>query len=291
MTQLELGLKVAVAKEVNGLEMGVLSDGRSYLSARTLAKLCGVVPSAVITQAANWKAGKRDGRLAQMLREAGIDELYTAIGDQLHAYHEDACMVFVEYYAFEAREQNAQALNTFRKLGRAGLRAFVYSALGYDPRNELSPAWQHFHARVMLIAAPAGYFCVFNESNHLVVSAMRAGLRVDQHTVPDISLGQLWSAYWKENAYEDTYGPRKKHDHNYPDFFPQAASNPQHMWVYPLAALPAYRAWLETVYIPTKYPQYLKAKVKEGLLPPSAVEMLVLAATPPEPHLLESDIE
>jgi len=33
---------VAVSKEIDGVEMGVLLDGRSYFTARGLARICGV---------------------------------------------------------------------------------------------------------------------------------------------------------------------------------------------------------------------------------------------------------
>ncbi|HEX2591256.1 MAG TPA: hypothetical protein VHL34_07155 [Rhizomicrobium sp.] len=57
-------LAVVTAREVNGLEMGVLEDGTGYLTARSLATLCGVVISTILQQGQNWKNGKRDGRLA-----------------------------------------------------------------------------------------------------------------------------------------------------------------------------------------------------------------------------------
>lgn len=42
MKQLALP-QVKIAKEIDGLEMGVLSDGTAYLSMRALSKLCGAV--------------------------------------------------------------------------------------------------------------------------------------------------------------------------------------------------------------------------------------------------------
>jgi hypothetical protein len=294
MTQTELALRVEVAKDVNGIEMGVLSDGTAYLTGAGLARLCGTAKSTIYERSAEWMEGKRTGRLAQMLAEEGIEELYKVLdtpGPATYAYGEKVCMIFLAYYAFEVPRPTEQAKHAVRKLMHAGLRAFVYTALGYDPLNRLSPAWQHFHARVMLVGAPAGYFCVFNESTHLVVSAMRAGLPVDERTVPDISIGRTWSDCWKENALEEQHSPRIRHDHNYPDFFPQAASNPQPMWVYPNSALGDFRDWFQRVYVPEKLPQYLKAKVRQGLLPPSAAEMLLLSATPPSPHYLDAGDE
>ena len=53
MSQLAAG-KIAVAKEVDELEMGVLEDGTPFLTGRGLARACGVPPSAIIQQAATW---------------------------------------------------------------------------------------------------------------------------------------------------------------------------------------------------------------------------------------------
>jgi hypothetical protein len=71
MAQLNLPLKATIEREVDGVQMGVLSDGSTYLTASGLARLCGVARSAVITQGAKWLAGEREGRLARMLVEGG----------------------------------------------------------------------------------------------------------------------------------------------------------------------------------------------------------------------------
>ena len=54
MAQLRLPA-VAVSKEIDGIEMGVLKDGTPYLSNRGLAALCGVSPNVVITHVAQWR--------------------------------------------------------------------------------------------------------------------------------------------------------------------------------------------------------------------------------------------
>lgn len=56
-------MDMVVAKEVDGVEMGVLEDGTAFLTGRGLARACGVVPSAIIGQAAEWASGKRTGEL------------------------------------------------------------------------------------------------------------------------------------------------------------------------------------------------------------------------------------
>lgn len=288
-TQLTL-LTVAVAREIDGIEMGVLSDGRSYLTARGLARLCGVAPSAIITQGANWKRGHRDGKLAAWLRGHGIeqDSLYVesqVAGTKVHAYTDDVAMLILEYYAYEAGRRDELVQQRFRTLARAGLRLFVYGHVGYDPARAVPDIWRQFHDRVTLVTAPQGYFSVFREMSDIVVSAIRGGLPVDNHTVPDISVGRTWGDHWTENDLGAEHGDRIKHPHNYPDYFPQSASNPQEMWVYPNAALPTFRSWMQETYVAAKLPAYLDRKVKSGVLPGSVARTLLLEATAPAPGL------
>ncbi|HEX2882803.1 MAG TPA: hypothetical protein VHO25_24960 [Polyangiaceae bacterium] len=292
MSEIQLSLKVEVTKEINGVEMGVLSDGRSYLTGRGLARLCGVVPSAIISQATNWLNGRRDGRLSQMMLDQGIDgdSLFVEItdnGQTVHAYPEDVCMLVLEYYAFETAKPSDAARHAYRTLSRAGLRAFVYSALGYSPLA-VPAGWRQFHDRMTLVSAPIGYFSVFKETADFVIGAIRNGLPVDDHTVPDISVGKAWAAFWTECGLDSKYGERIKHEHNYPDYFPQSASNPQDIWVYPVVALGEFRMWMQRTYIPEKLPKYLDGKVKKGALPASVAQVLALAASAPEPAQLGS---
>ncbi|HVW28098.1 MAG TPA: hypothetical protein VHC69_22195 [Polyangiaceae bacterium] len=196
-----------------------------------------------------------------------------------HAYPESVVMSFLDYFAFEAQNPTETAQRNFRTLARAGLRVFVYSALGYDPQRAVPAPWREFHDRMLLASSPMGFFSVFKETADFVLNAIRAGLRVDQHTVPDISVGKAWGEYWKSKDLARSYGERQKHDHNYPDYFAQAASNPQEIWVYPLAALGEFRLWLQAEYVPEKFPRYLETKVARGLLPPSVAELLLAEAS------------
>jgi len=282
LSQLELQMKVVIEKTIDDLEMGVLEDGTSYLSARGLAKLCGVVPSAVITQGLNWGKGERNGKLAKMLVNAGITraQLHHPTGKSAHAYTEEICMIFLEYYAFEAQE-NLTALRNYRLLARAGLRAFIYHALGYDPRNVVPDRWRKFHDRLMLNPLPAGYFSVFREMADLVLTAAQNGLMLDEHTIPDISIGRAWSTQWKDGGLETKYGPRIKHPHVYPEYFPQAQAGDEiEAWIYPLGALGDFRLWIQQTYLPSKFPKYLETKVKQGMLPPSTAELILNALEP-----------
>jgi hypothetical protein len=285
MSQLDLPLSVSIEREIDGLDMGVLEDGTPFLHGRALAKMCGAAPSSIIGQAAAWAAGKRDGRLAQKLIAAGVESplLYVPTSynqKAVHAYTEQVCMVFLDYYAFDAATPSEQARNAFRKLATAGLRLFVYRALGYDPSNSVPIAWRHFHDRMTLCTAPVGYFSIFKESADFVINAIRHGLRVDDKTIPDGSIGGVWGAKWRDENLDEQYGPRQRHEHNYPEYFPQSASNPQNAWAYPVEALPEFRRWMHSVYIPEKLPSYLSSKVSQGVIPPSTAELLLASVTP-----------
>lgn len=284
MSQLVLP-KVEIERSVSGLDMGVLSDGTAYLNGRSLAKICGAAPSAIIKQATAWDQGRRTHTLGKMLVSAGIEgDLYVEItedGTVNHAYPDTVCMVFLEYYAFEARTEGVEALQNFRILARAGLRAFVYTALGYAPGG-VPEIWREFHDRVTLVSSPVGFFSVFKESSDFLIAGIRGGLKMDQKTVPDISIGVTWGNHWRDQNLTSRHGERQKFDHNYPEYFAQAASNPQQMWVYPVAALPEFRIWLQTVYVREKLPNYLDTKVSKGVLPASAAELLLVEVTAPE---------
>lgn len=290
-TQLTLPkLTIQVSNEVDGLEMGVLSNGTAYLSGRSLSKLCGVKNSSISEATTDWANGASVTKLAKWLATEGFSRasLYTettipgVAGNVKYAYEDDICNLILDYYALEVGNETAKA--NYRRLARAGLRMFVYHSLGYDPKNVVPPSWKQFHDRMLLASAPAGFFSVFKESAPMLVSAIKAGLPVDETSVPDISIGSTWSAHWKAQGLSDAFGEPGQHDHNYPEYFPQAKSNPQKIRVYPLKALGEFRTWMEEVYIPEKFPVYVKAKIAKGLLPPSAAELLLGEA--PEPKKL-----
>ena len=181
-----------------------------------------------------------------------------------------------------SRQHQSVAQQNFRKLAQAGLRVFVYQALGYDPARQLTTSWRNFHDRLSMHAVPVGYFSVFKECADFVLASIRAGLPLDDHTIPDISVGVTWGNHWRDEKLEANFGARIKHDHNYPDYYPQARSNPQEIWVYPVDALGAFRRWIGQTYLPEKYPPYLDGKVRKGQLAASTVELLLAEVTPPQ---------
>ncbi len=279
-------VKVA-ARDVDGIEMGVLSDGRGFLSLRSLASLCGISPSTMSDWVKKWDAGQRDGKLSSLLVDHGLDAnpIYEPIvskgGATTYAFPDDVCMTVLEYYAFEVKKDDAN--QNYRRLARAGLRLFIYAKLGYESKQHVPLQWRQFHDRLLLNPSPPGYFSVFREMSELVLTAMQAGLTVDEHTVPDISVGIAWSKYWEANGLEVKYGPKRKQSHSYPTYFPQAAANAGiEANIYPLAALGEYRTWILDVYLPEKFPKYIKGKVQKKQLPPHSAELILAAFEPNE---------
>lgn len=294
MTQMQM-VQIVEQREVSGIEMGVLSDGTAYLTGRGLAMLCGVAPSAIIKFAENFKwsavvdSATRDGKIQELLIANGHRDgpLYVEYsppgrrGGPVHAYADNVCMAMLEYYAFEAGPNTKPtALQNFRTLARSSLREFIYTSIGYDPRGAVPAEWRQFHDRVKINQVPAGYFNVFGELSCVVVELIRHGLVVDDHTVPDISVGQKWSEHWQSSSFDARFGQRTKAEHNYPDYFPQAKSNPQPVWIYPAASLGEFRSWLFAVYLPDALPHYLQRKVNQKQLAASTAELMLEALVP-----------
>lgn len=288
-TQLDLFTVKEV--EVDGIQMGVLSDGTPYLTLRGLAKMCGVDMAALSRLASDWEEEQyrpRGIKIRELLSAQGqsLDKLYILTrskGVETHAYTDTVCMAILEYYAFEATQANNEtAIRNYRLLARYSFRSFIYNRCGYDPDKHIPDAWKNFHERVLLNdQVPVGYFSVFREIADLVVHMIQKGCPLDDHTVPDVSIGQIWGSHWMASGFEETYGARLKHPHYYPGWFPQSAVNPVDVWIYPAAALGEFRVWVYKNYIPNNFPKYIQGKVKKGLFLPSRAELLIDAVTKP----------
>jgi hypothetical protein len=288
--QTELDLHVVASKEIDGVEMGVLNEGTPFLTGRGLANLCGIAPSTMN----EWgelapKEGDRlrAGKMAELLSAQGFmgDRLFIKVpfGDQpeVNAYPDSVCMGFLEYYAFEAgRYCTQEAKDNYRILARQKLREFIYEKTGYNhnPNDKFVGSWKHFHDRLLLNPCPKGFFSVFKETADAVLISINAGLIVNEHTVPDISVGKAWSAFWKNNVLGDSYGQRMQWPHAYPEYFPQSLANDQiNAFIYPLEGLGAFRIWLQNEYLPVKYPNYLQRKLKKGLISANSIIPLMNA--------------
>lgn len=289
--QTELNLQVLTSKEVDGIEMGVLNDGTPFLTARGLARVCGVNHSTILRMPSydDLKAGALRGqKIIKLLNSQGFEGGALFIktkyeGNPANAYNDAVCMALLEYYAFEADERyrTDEALTNYRFLARKSLRDYIYRMTGYDPARRVLQSWKHFHDRLLLNRMPEGYFSVFTETAQLVLTSIRNGLVIDDHTVPDISVGLTWSKYWQSKNLEAKHGQRTKYPHLYPDYFPQAKANGDiEAYIYPLHALGEFRTWLESTYLPDKFPNYLKNKEKQGALPPGRAQKLLKAVEP-----------
>lgn len=285
--QLDLGIEKQV--EIDGVGMGVLSDGTAFLSGRGLARLCGVAHSVVQYVSTEWDKVESFPR-AKKIREildshgGGFATPYIEISQRsgsFYAYPDAVCLALLEYYAFDAGTNvRDEAKRNYRLLAGKALRDFIYTQVGYDPKNFVPEAWRQFHDRVSLTynSVPSGYFGIFKEIADMIVTLGQAGLHIDASFVPDISVGLAWSNHWKKDNLDDKFGERTKFEHNYPSYFPQSASNPQEPWCYPEGSLGEFRKWFRDSYIGSgKFQNYIEGKVRDKALPVSFAQIAVAA--------------
>lgn len=285
-----LDLQIQKQIEINGVGMGVLTDGTPFLTGRGLARLCGVDSSRISEIAADWDSPTpkpATARVKKLLQDRGVPvpehpyiEIKQSGGLLFHAYSDVVCLAILEYYAFDAPGVREQALKNFRILAGKALHDFIYTQVGYDPNHNIPEVWAQFHARVSLTysSVPIGYFGIFKEIADMIVTLGEAGLHIDHTFVPDISVGIAWSKHWTDNNFDATYGERAKWEHNYPQIFPQSKSNPQHPWCYPESALPEFRRWFREQYVGEgMFSKYINTKIKTKELPPSFAQLVIQA--------------
>jgi hypothetical protein len=280
--------------DINGIGMGVLSDGTPYLNQRGLAALCGVQNAHIGSISSQWNEGDQKPRIKSI--KDILDKLkvfYAAAHVEIphrgivhYCYPADVCLAVLEYYAFDAGPNcQPEARDNFRLLAGSKLRELIYSQVGYDPTKANSKKFEKWHERIALNfhSAPKGYFHVFNEAHTVIYELIQAGAEIGDHFVVDISIGQHWGKFWSECELDQAYGGRCKYPHRYPDSHPQSKSNPQESWCYPLAALAEYREWLQDTYIEGgKFSNYLNNKVARGELPPSIAQLAISVLVPPQ---------
>lgn len=285
--QVILPLMQSNVQKINpeGVEMGVLENGMPYLSQRGVVKMVGVKRTSFQDLSNDWAKRKSRGiglAINQLLIQSGYDEdeLFIEVesdGKKTYAYTEPVVMALLEHYAFDAENKSEIAQNSFRVLSRAGFRVFVYESTGYQPQREQIDSWRHFHDRVDLILnkVPAGYYCVFQEISGMIVSLIRNDVIVDDKMIPDISVGQHWAKHWKANALNEEFGDRIDYEHNYPEYYDQAKSNPQPAKAYPDESLHIFRRWFSETYLTSKFPEYMLRKTKQGKIGKSHADGLI----------------
>ena len=286
-----LGLDIDKDADVNGIGMGVLSDGTPYLNQRGLAALCGVQNAHIGTISSQWSEVEQKQRIKSIkavLLKAG----YTASAAHIeivhagrlnYCYPAEVCLAVLEYYAFDAGSNCQQeARDNFRLLAGSKLRELIYRQVGYDPTG--SKRFDKWHERIALNyqSAPRGFFHVFNEAHTMIYEMIVAGVDLGEKMVVDISIGQHWAKHWTDNGLTDQFGERSKYPHCYPDRHPQSKSNPPESWCYPVSALGYYREWLQSEYLEGgKFGTYMKGKVSSGQIAPSIAQLAIAALVPP----------
>ena len=283
-----LNLQIEKQIEVDGVGMGVLTDGTPFLTGRGLARLCGISNARIVELSADWNDERRalTKRVKEILASKSIvvETPHIEINQRsgaFYAYPDALCIAVLEYYAFDAGDGIREtAIKNFRLLAGKALHDFIYSQVGYDPNHYVPSVWRQFHDRVSLTynSVPAGYFSVFKEIADMIVTLGQAGLSIDSSFVPDGSVGIHWGKHWRENGLEARFGKRIEWGHNYPDYFPQAKSNPQPAKAYPEAALPEFRRWMRENYIGDgKFTKYINNKIKQKELPASFSQIVIEA--------------
>jgi hypothetical protein len=284
--KLDLGIEKQI--EIDGVGMGVLSDGTPFLTGRGLARLCGITHAQIQRLSVEWIEDAQKPRVTaikEILQKRGVtlESPYVAVAQRsgtFFAYSDAVCSAILEYYAFDAAEVQIEAQKNFRLLAGTALRTFIYTQVGYDPHNAVPNAWKQFHDRVSLTynSVPHGFFGIFKEMADMIVTLGQAGLQINSKFVPDISVGQSWSKHWCDAELVSEFGERKKFEHNYPNYFPQSLSNPQDSWCYPDAALGEFRRWLREEYIGEgKFKNYISGKVAKKELPVSFAQLAIAA--------------
>lgn len=286
--QIEL-FRVEKQIEHDGVEMGVLDDGTPYLSESGLARMCGIDRKVLNRLSTGWSEERlkpRGRKIDTILKKSGYarNTLFLRCennGVSTNAYPEKVCLAVLDYYAFEADIPRPEAINAFRVFARSAFKEFIYKAVGYKPSQSAMESWRHFHDRVSLIddAVPDGYFCVFREMASMIIPMIKNGVTISEKIVPDISVGMVWSKYWNANELEKA-GKRVKFSNFYPNYYPQAKSNPQRVYAYPDAVLPTFRAWLKQGYIPNNLPRYLNGQSKKGTITPHVATTVIEAFAP-----------
>ena len=271
-------------KEIDGVGMGVLSDGTAFLTGRGLARLCGISSARITEMGQNWQASTSHGMttaVKKILADKGVhlSNQYVEIHQRsgaFYAYSDAVCLAVLEFYAFD--QPTTEAKKNFRILAGKALHDFIYAQVGYDPNNHVPEIWRQFHDRVSLTynSVPPGYFGIFKEISDMIVHLGQSGLHIDSKFVPDISVGIAWAKHWMGNELAAKYGDRIKFEHNYPSYFPQAESNPQEPWCYPEMALGEFRRWMRETYIGEgKFQKYLSDKVAQKALPASFAQLAI----------------
>jgi len=208
----------------DGFEAGVMSDGTPYLTASSLAFVCGTARSNIITLVSDWQSQRLHPRgrlICQIIERHGGNSsrnLHTPIkvkGIVHHAISADYCMAILEYYAFESRSESKVARDNFRNLATQSLKEFIYKRTGYKATGALPAHLERYTKNRAKI--PYSHFSMLNEITlNLIAPLEEAGYTLPENLVPDISEGRLFCAWLRKNRNVE---PKNfpTYEHEYPD--------------------------------------------------------------------------
>lgn len=103
---------------------------------------------------------------------------------------------------------------------------------------------------------PKGHFTMYEESLGLQAIVEGLGIFLPYGSIPDGSMGQTFCNYLRGLGYNVLAYPTYRHE--YPD---GRVVEPR---AYPNELLTIFRDWLERVYIPDKFPKYVKERLDAG---------------------------
>ncbi|ESQ90841.1 hypothetical protein ABAC460_08410 [Asticcacaulis sp. AC460] len=127
-------LTVATYAEVDGIGMGLLSNGEPYLTQRGLAALCGVQNAHIGNIGRDWDSGKpRVAAIQERLgfRRAQAHRVLSHDGHRLFAYDMAIAQAVLDYYALDVAKP--EAVRNRRRFADGALKSHVLKQFNAAP--------------------------------------------------------------------------------------------------------------------------------------------------------------
>lgn len=232
-------------------EITIDANGHGFITGRGLARLLGV------NQASRFTAARMASKVAEILTQHGFNPAaQAAVG-----YPDIVLIDIAFYYAVDAQRTTEEARQVIKVLGSIGARVWMQKVVGWEePRGqEPQMLWdKRMKLYYRYTRIPHGYWCIFQVVNDDLVRMLeREGFVFPPGRCPDISVGLCWNRYLREELFEDP-DVFPTYPHRYPD-----QREVQQARLYPHLLWPAFQEWLWTIYIPVKFPKYLRNTVQE----------------------------
>ena len=120
--------------EIDGIGMGLLSNGEPYLTQRGLAALCGVQNAHIGTISRDWASDKpRIAAIRERLgfKRAQAHRVLTHNGHRLYAYDAAVAQAVLDYYALDAgNHAQPEAVKNRSRMAGNGLKAHILAQFG-----------------------------------------------------------------------------------------------------------------------------------------------------------------